>query len=420
MKKTSPWVGSKNPYLLLYNLIILVIYNLLFIFFVLQYVVARLVFNKPLYGDYNKENLIKSTYYFLFGRKYKSYFHLHYLMKYPTLKLHFFRMKYMNNPFFQFRENSYNKEDLGEDNRIFITYHFLGFFTFDLREIAEHDRVCIVLGEKSFISKGRTREEADEYCTKCFHHGYFFRKNPKQAILLRSDDPLLYLKLLREMSRGSLVIMAYDVFDQWYKNKETLEKETDHRKAFIYKYKGENFIYMPSLLIKLMKKKNVKLVPVITRLTFGGFTRVKYGPVISYNQSGIFEKEGQRICNQLYDFLVENIRESPITYDGMEGLGVFMKENIAKPNKPVRAIDIFHDDYKLSSEIVINRLGKKKYLVTSLRPYFAFTVKKEGLAIIKLLKKGNRPKINQNNEKQVKKFLSILHQHGILEIRSCS
>ena len=33
---------------------------------------------------------------------------------------------------------------------------------------------------------------------------------------------------------------------------------------------------MPSLLIKLMEKKKVKLVPVITRLAFGGFTKVKY------------------------------------------------------------------------------------------------------------------------------------------------
>jgi hypothetical protein len=65
----------------------------------------------------------------------------------------------MNNPFFQFRKNVYNKEDLGEDYRLFITYHFLGFFNFDLREIAEHDRVCIVLGEKSFVSKERAREE---------------------------------------------------------------------------------------------------------------------------------------------------------------------------------------------------------------------------------------------------------------------
>jgi len=414
MKNTSPWAGSKNPFLLLYNLIILVVYNLLFTFFTLQYVVGRLVFNKPLYGDYNKENLIKSTYYFLFGRKYRKYFHLHYLIKYPTSKLHFFRMKYMNNPFFQFRKASYNKEVLGEDNRIFVTYHFLGFFTFDLREIAEHDRICVLLGEKAFVSKGRTKEKADEYCSMCFHHGYFFRKNPKKSIYLRSDDQLLYLKLLREMSRGALVIMAYDVFDQWYKNKEALEAEKDHRKAFIYKYKGKKFIYMPSLLIKLMKKKKVKLVPVITRLTFGGFTKVKYGPVISYNQNGAFEEEGQRICNQLYDFLLENIWESPITYDGMEGLGVFMKENIAKPNKSVRAIDIFHDDYKLSTEIVINRLGKKKYLVTSLRPYFAFTVNKEGLAIIRRLKMGNRPQINKNNEKSVKKFLLILHQHGIL------
>jgi hypothetical protein len=171
------------------------------------------------------------------------------------------------------------------------------------------------------------------------------------------------------MSRGALVIMAYDVFDQWYKNKEALVNDTDQRKAFIYKYKGEKFIYMPSLLIKLMEKKRVKLVPVITKLTFGGFTKVKYGKVISYDQSGTFEAEGQRICNQLYDFLVENIRESPIIYDGMEGLGVFMKENLAKPNKPVRAIDICHDNYKLSTEVVINRLGKKRYLVTSLRPY---------------------------------------------------
>lgn len=326
----------------------------------------------------------------------------------------------MNNPFFQFRGNVYNKEDLGEDKRLFITYHFLGFFTFDLREIAEHDRVCVVLGEKSFVSEGRGREEADEFCTKCFHYGSFFRENPKQAIYLRSNDPLLYLKLSREMSRGSLVIMAYDVFDQWYKKKEALKKDTDERKSFVYRYKGENIIYMPSLLIKLMEKKKVKLVPVITRLAFGGFTKVKYGQVISYNQSGVFEEEGQRICNQLYDFLVENIRESPITYGGMEGLGAFMKENIAKPNKPVRAIDVCHEDYKLSTEIVINRLGKKKYLVTSLRPFFAFTVKKEGLAIIRLLKKGSRLKVNKNNEKQVKKLLSVLHQHGILEIRGCS
>ena len=54
--------------------------------------------------------------------------------------------------------------------------------------------------------------------------GLFSVRIRKQAIYSRSNDPLLYLKLSREMSRGSLVIMTYDVFDQWYKKKGSSEK----------------------------------------------------------------------------------------------------------------------------------------------------------------------------------------------------
>lgn len=312
-----------------------------------------------------------------------------------------------------------------EPGHVFIGFHSVGVYRrlYDFVKKIGLKKGGIVVRSRDFFSKQLEKR----YGVKLSKNEDSFELNGIEGEILPVEDPFKnHSKLAQLLKKGGDLFFLYDIaatqnnfrllFDEDYNIKQP-------SRYMIYRYNGKKLLVTSIYLLYLLKRISVTGYPVYFRRQKDGRDRVIFGRPISIGEKENLKALAQPIYDRLFNFMSKNILACSHGFTNADNLtkAISLLRKADPSSKKREWQQNFLKKVQLSSPVLINRLSKGTFLLTSTSPVQSVKIGHFTKRVVSEIKNyGGLPKKLREGVPQQKLESSVanLWRAGIIQVKN--
>lgn len=333
-------------------------------------------------------------------------------------RLHYLYVKLLSKAYFFPVE----KANLNNKKIIFIGFHVLGIWERLLAIMEEYGINAIgIIGAD--IAKNQLISSICRGTKFSIVNDNEFIIEGKKYIFCPIEEGIqTYGRAIDLLKKDIPIFILYDELYIFEPRKILNEDNTikDKSKFFIYKYKDRELLIISSFIFYMLQKTGVIGVPVYVQRLWNGKDIINLGEQIKIQNISEIRENGQKICNQLGDFLIENILSNSYGWIGLRAvvkyIAVLWQQKEERSNV---SIQLSKQQYKIKTKFLIRKY-KNEYILVTYYPLNVVKISKNIKKLILLIKKYNSIPLKLFQTAQIEtieELIRKLYMLGLIEIK---
>ena len=396
-----------------------IIYNMVFwIVYIIYYIADISLFHRQLENNVIIDCLSMAVFDHLFGKKHKRMLKHQRIFLMTSNRLHYLYVKLLSKAYFFPVE----KANLNNKKIIFIGFHVLGIWE-RLLAIMEEYRINAIGIIGADIAKNQLISSICRGTKFSIVNDNEFIIEGKKYIFCPIEEGIqTYGRAIDLLKKDIPIFILYDELYIFEPRKILNEDNTikDKSKFFIYKYKDRELLIISSFIFYMLQKTGVIGVPVYVQRLWNGKDIINLGEQIKIQNISEIRENGQKICNQLGDFLIENILSNSYGWIGLRAvvkyIAVLWQQKEERSNV---SIQLSKQQYKIKTKFLIRKY-KNEYILVTYYPLNVVKISKNIKKLILLIKKYNSIPLKLFQTAQIEtieELIRKLYMLGLIEIK---